>query len=97
MFLRVVRAAGGKGVTHEYARVVGAYLDCALPTAGRSAPSSTAGLPTAPRPMPAPRPRATFGRARTISHAGSGAFQPMSVVGQFPLPTSAIPTAVAPQ
>ena len=28
MFLRVVRAAGGKGVTHEYVRVVEAYRDC---------------------------------------------------------------------
>jgi hypothetical protein len=25
MFLRVVRAAGGKGVTHEYVRVVEAF------------------------------------------------------------------------
>ena len=27
MFLRVVRAAGGKGVKHEYVRVVEAYRD----------------------------------------------------------------------
>ena len=27
MFLRVVRASGGKGVTHEYVRVVEAYRE----------------------------------------------------------------------
>jgi len=27
MFLRIVRAAGGQGVKHEYVRVVGAYRD----------------------------------------------------------------------